>query len=287
MGQHPGMTDPHPYAARLDRVLRHIALNLAGDLSLDRLAEVAALSRFHFHRIFAAMTGETAAEAVRRARLNRAAVLLVTTTLPLPRVAAAVGYPDPDSFTRALRSAFGTTPAALRRGGRLPPILIPKTRGELPMHPVTIAVLPDRRLAALPHHGAYPAIGATLSALWQRAQATGLVARSTGPTVAIYYDDPSAVPVADLRAHAGLEIADAADLPEGIDPVILPGGRHAVLRLTGPYSGLPAAWAWLYGVWLPGSGEEPAERAPFEVYLNGPDHTPAEELVTEVCVPLR
>ena len=53
------------YENRLLRVLDYIHNNPAGDLSLDQLADVAALSRFHFHRVFAAIMGETAANALR------------------------------------------------------------------------------------------------------------------------------------------------------------------------------------------------------------------------------
>ena len=57
------------YEKRLLRVLDHIHDNPAGDLSLDALADVAALSRFHWHRIFRAMTGETAHQTVKRMRM--------------------------------------------------------------------------------------------------------------------------------------------------------------------------------------------------------------------------
>ena len=63
----------HSYEDRLRRVIRYIYDNPAGDLSLDTLADVAAFSRFHWHRVFLAMTGETCAEAVRRVRATRAA----------------------------------------------------------------------------------------------------------------------------------------------------------------------------------------------------------------------
>lgn len=62
------------YEARLLRVLDHIYRNPEGDLSLDALADVVAMSRFHWHRVYQAMTGETCAEAVRRIRMHRAAV---------------------------------------------------------------------------------------------------------------------------------------------------------------------------------------------------------------------
>jgi len=73
------------------RVLKHIHTNPDADLSLDALADVAAMSRFHWHRVFSAMTGETCARAVRRIRLNRAACWLVSTEWSVPDIAGRIG----------------------------------------------------------------------------------------------------------------------------------------------------------------------------------------------------
>lgn len=272
---------------RIDRVLGHIRGNLAADLSLDCLADVAALSRFHFHRTFAAMTGETVAEAVRRARLNRAAVLLVTTRDPVDRIARMVGYPNPQSFARAYRAAFHQTPSRQRRAGILPDPLLPQNPGELAMYPVEIRTLPATRIAAIPHSGPYPQIGATFAALWQKLQATGLAAQITGPGIALYYDDPASIPAADLRSHAGVTVAAGAPLPPGFDELILPAGRAAVLTYKGPYSGLREPWSYLYGPWLGGSGALPGDLPPYERYLNDAMTTPPDELLTEIILPLR
>ena len=67
----------------------------------------------------------------------------------------------------------------------------------------------------------------------------------------------------------------------------LPAGRHAVLTFTGPYAGLQAAYDQLFGIWLPQSGETPADSPVFEVYLNSPMDTAPTDLVTEICLPLR
>jgi len=75
-------------------------------------------------------------------------------------------------------------------------------------------------------------------------------------------------------------------VPAGFDALDLPGGRHAVLTITGPYSLIPQGWAWLYGNWLPQSGETPAERPPFEMYVSDWATTPPEKLVTLICMPL-
>jgi AraC family transcriptional regulator len=272
------------YQDRIDRVDRHIRDTLSGDLSLDVLAEVAALSRFHFHRIWAAMTGETVAEAVRRARMNRASVLVVMSNRPLSAIAREVGYPDADSFARVFRAAFGATPAQMRARGKVAPPLLPPPKGRPPMFPVEIRDLPDMTVAALPHRGAYDRIGPTFDALARQIAASPL-AGHVREAVGLYYDMPGQVPDSELRAHAGL-VTDGAPVPAGFDALALPGGRHAVLTVTGPFTLIPEGWAYLYGSWLPGSGEVPAERPPFELYVSDMETTPPDRMVTLICMPL-
>jgi AraC family transcriptional regulator len=276
---------PNPYEIRIMRVLDYIHDHPTGDLSLDRLADVAALSRFHFHRVFQAITGETAAQMVRRVRLHRAATDLVRSDAPSARIARNVGYPDISSFSRAFRDAYGQPPAAFRRAGELGlrPTLCQK--GETTMFPITLRREPARRLGAMPHKGPYPEINRAFEKLGVLVSTRGLFAQA-GPMVAVFYDDPLDTPAADLRSHAGLEFPESVQLDAPLEVVTLPAGRHAVLTFTGPYSGLPAAYDQLYRQWLPTSGETPADRPPFEIYLNSPKETAPEKLVTEVCLPL-
>ncbi|MEO1789448.1 MAG: AraC family transcriptional regulator, partial [Pseudomonadota bacterium] len=87
------------YETRLIRVLDYIHDNPDADLSLDALAEVAAMSRFHWHRVFHGMTGETLAQAVRRVRMYRAAGWLIRTDDPIAEIGARVGHDNVQSFT--------------------------------------------------------------------------------------------------------------------------------------------------------------------------------------------
>ncbi|MFC3181308.1 AraC family transcriptional regulator [Cypionkella sinensis] len=272
------------YEARMIRVLDYIHDNPAGDLSLDTLADVAALSRFHFHRVFHALMGETAAMAVRRMRMYRASVALVQTKAPLAKIARAVGYPNLASFTRSFAEIYGTPPASFRAKGELRPLPPLFRTGEALMYDVEIRHDPARRLAAMPHKGAYTEIGRAFEKGGAVLAARKLMA-ACGGMVGVYYDDPSAVSPNDLRSHAGFEIgAGAIEAP--MEEVNLPAGRHAVLRFKGPYSGLSAAYTQLYCDWLPASGETPANSPVFEVYLNTPMDVPPEELLTEICLPL-
>ncbi len=272
------------YETRLIRELDFIHDDPAGDLSLDALADVAALSRFHFHRVFHAVIGETVAAAVRRMRVYRASVALVQTTAPLAKIAHAVGYPNLASFTRSFAELYGVPPAAFRAKGELRPLPPLFRTGVPPMYAVEIRQDPARRLAAMPHKGAYTEIGRAFEKGGAVLAARKLMG-ACGGMVGVYYDDPAAVAVADLRSHAGFEIGSGPIDPP-LELVNLPAGRNAVLRFKGSYSGLPAAYEQLYRNWLPGSGETPADSPVFEVYLNTPMDTAPEELLTEICLPL-
>ncbi|MCB6177883.1 AraC family transcriptional regulator [Rhodobacter sp. Har01] len=276
-----------PQEKRILRVLDYIHANPAADLSLDALADVAAMSRFHWHRVFRALTGETAAQAVRRLRMFHASAALVQTDQPVAQIARDVGYDSLASFTRAFSESFGMTPRAFRNRGELRPFT-PLTIPEiLIMFPVEIRSEPARKLAALPHSGPYHAIGHAFERL-SALMATRKLFPYVGAMIAVYYDDPSATPSDKLRSHAGFELSPQAPrMAAPIETVNLPAGRRAVLTHTGPYAGLQAGYDQLYSIWLPKSGEEPADVPPFEVYLNSPVDTPPDKLVTEICLPLK
>ncbi len=274
------------YEDRLIRVVDYIHDNLDGDLSLDTLADVAAMSRFHWHRVFHAMTGETLAQTTRRIRLYRASVLLVTGTEPIPKVASRCGYANTASFTRAFSESFGLSPGAYRkRGIPAPPVRI-NARGDFEMYDVEIRNEPARRLAIVHHRGDYLEVGAA----FEKAAAT-IAARPDlcppGKMIGVYLDDPDAVPADELRSMAGCEVPDGPAIAPPLEEYSLAGGRHAVLNHVGPYTGLHKAYAYLFGDWLPKSGEEPGDTPPFELYVNTPHDTRPDDLVTLISVPLK
>ncbi len=271
---------------RLLRVLDHIHDNPAGDLSLDALSDIAAMSRFHWHRVFRAMTGETLAQAVRRIRMQRASYLLAMTEQPLAAIAASVGMDNISSFNRLFAEHFLMSPAAFRKRGELRPFVRSPLPRRDPMHPVEIRTEIPIRLAALPHKGAYFEISRAFQKL-SAVMASRDLFRHAGRMIAVFYDDPQSVAEADLRSHAGFEITGRSDLSAPLEEVALPAGRQAVLTYKGPYAGLPAAYDELFGIWLPQSGEEPADAPSFEVYLNSPTDTAPEDLVTELHLPLK
>ncbi|WP_037312090.1 AraC family transcriptional regulator [Ruegeria halocynthiae] len=273
------------YEDRVLRVLAHIHNYPAGDLSLDALADIAAMSRFHWHRVFRAITGETCAQAVRRIRLHRAASWLVQTDRPVAQIATGIGYPNLKSFARAFTDAYGHSPAAFRKAGQFLPANPHFKTGDYPMQPIITRTDPARRVVALPHKGSYTEIGKSFEAFGALCESRQLWPQ-IGLVLAVYLDSPDEVPADQLRSYAGAEFRGGAT-PEGMESLEIPGGKTAVLTYKGPYSGIHAAYHSLYGNWLPESGEEPADQPCYEIYLNNPRETAPEDLLTEICLPLK
>ena len=65
------------YLARINNVIDYIDNNITDKFTLDKLSSVANFSKFHFHRIFASIVGETLSNYILRIRLEKAATLLV------------------------------------------------------------------------------------------------------------------------------------------------------------------------------------------------------------------
>ena len=99
---------------KVQQVLSYINENLSRELSVDRLAEQAYLSKYHFMRLFKAQTGSTVHAYVRQKRLLNAA-RLIREGIPAARAAADSGFGDYSAFHRAFRESFGISPAQLTR----------------------------------------------------------------------------------------------------------------------------------------------------------------------------
>ena len=273
------------YENRIRRVIRHISDNPAGDLSLDALADVAAMSRFHWHRVFRAMTGETCAEAVRRLRMHRAATWIVETDQPIERIASCCGYENVQSFNRLFREIMSMTPEEFRARGTNPQKPAAAAAESLTSFHVELREEADRHLAGLVHRGAYSELGRAFEQM-----AAIFAARELWPyvqeTIVVITDDPNATSEDEITALAGFSVAPDFTTPDDLQETVLSGGRHAVVTHIGPYALLGAAYDWLYGEWLPASGFLPADRPTFEVYRNSPMDTAPAELRTEIFLPL-
>src|SRR5882757_11033418 len=101
------------------KALWFIESHLAEALTLDEIAGVAGISRFHMVRAFAAATGLPVMRYVRARRLSEAARALASGAPDILSVALEADYGSHEAFTRAFRDHFGVTPETVRDSAHL------------------------------------------------------------------------------------------------------------------------------------------------------------------------
>jgi AraC family transcriptional regulator len=267
------------YGQRLKRVLTYVEEHLNEDLSLNKLAQLACLSPYHFHRIYRSMLGETVAETVRRLRLHQAGADLASTDTPTTKVAKQAGFSTVEGFSRAFADDYGLPPGAFRdrqSTGR---------QGDPPIDRAAVSEFDGVCLAGLEHRGAYTLIGHEFAQLSAWAASRSLLDKPRR-WFGVFYSDPDVVPEADLRSIAGVEVS-SDDTDAAVLVSHLPRCRVVSLTHKGPYAEVYRAYEYLYRDWLPASGEEPDDQPCFEQYLNNPRDTPTAELLTKVFLPLK
>lgn len=105
-------------AARLNRVARYVEENIAEDISLLTLAQVAGFSVYHFKEIFKVETGKAPHQYLIERRIHHAKEMLLADDTPLAQIALAVGFSSQSHFTLNFRKLTGKTPLRFRREGR-------------------------------------------------------------------------------------------------------------------------------------------------------------------------
>jgi AraC family transcriptional regulator len=290
------------YERRMHRVLEAIDQRLDQPLDLASLAAVAHFSPYHFHRVFAAWTGETLGDFLRRRRIEQAASRLAAQPrLSVLQAALSVGFGSGEAFARAFKARFGCSPSAWRiqrRRDQAHGKVDQAWRGDDGQsggHPnvhegaamnVKLIERQPTRVAYMRHTGPY---GETISRFWMDEVAPwmatdGLMGR---PRYGLSHDDPSVTDPQQCRYDACVEV-DERFVPSGRALLTtLPGGRYAVMPFKGTGADILVAWRRLLGEWLPSSRLQLDMRPCFEHYAAGSSWDPESGVFDcEIMIPV-
>ena len=251
------------------KALWFIESHLAEQITLDQIAGVAGISRFHMVRAFAAATGLSVMRYVRARRLSEAARALANGAPDILHVALDADYSSHEAFTRAFRDHFGVTPETVRASAHLDniklqePILMDShliDNLQAPRFatgkPLLIAGLGER-------YGAET--GAGIPGQWQRFYHS--VAMIPGRIGKVAYgvccngDDAG-----NFDYIAGVEVADFSDLPREFTRLRIPEQRYAVFTHPDHISTIRRTINTIWNDWLPASGLKAADAPSFERY---------------------
>ena len=294
------------YLQRVHAVEDYIETHPEDTPDLHTLAALAGFSKFHFHRIFKAITGETPLAYMHRIKLVRAAAYLQHTPhVAVTNVALHYGFTDSSVYSRAFKAHFGQSPTAFRRDKRKNC----KDNNSSPAYTQDIQNLEIRRdtmhteaksveqkyldlkVIYIRHTGSYQELSAAIPPALQKLYEFAMQAQLLDPQqtsiLSAYHDSPDMTDETKLRTSICLSIRpDAKVAASGDIGEMRLQGEYAIGHFELPMHAYGLAWEYMYSQWLPDSGMQPRDTFPFEVYVSDPSQNPGGKQLLDICIPI-
>lgn len=94
----------------IEEAMRYIRENYSRDISLDEVSREVNISPYYFSKLFKDSTDQNFIEYLTNLRMEKARELLLTTESSMKEICVAVGYADPNYFSRIFKKNTGVTP---------------------------------------------------------------------------------------------------------------------------------------------------------------------------------
>ncbi|MBN1603092.1 MAG: AraC family transcriptional regulator [Chitinispirillaceae bacterium] len=304
------------YLYRINHVVDYIEAHLDETLTLETLSHIACFSKFHFHRIFLAVTGERLAECIQRLRLEKAAVLLHNNLqMAITDIGLRCGFASSASFANAFKRYYGKSASEYRCSEKnvtqkryicLPDenrntlhIRIEQQEGKLSYHirgigyqrQVDVVELPPWHVAYIRYTGSYKGDTRLFARLWNRLAAwaapLGLLKNPDTVFLTLCHDDPEITLEEKLRISVCISVDENTKTTGEVGKMQLPGGKYAVCRFVLGPQDYPEAWGWIYGTFLPLSGYQVDDRIAFEWFIPQNQQNAGERNSIDICIPVK
>jgi len=301
------------YKAWIYKTFDYIEKNLDKQFTLDELASVANFSKFHFHRIFQAMVGETPFQFIMRLRLEKAATLIVMSmNESISQIAYQCGFSDISIFSRNFKTYFKISATQYRQQKNKKSNISQinsKTRqdeNESFMYfcsssktikwrtnmktnkNVEIKEFPEITVAYIRHIGPYKGDEKLFEKLWNKlfawAGPRGLIGGADFKSLIIYHDDPNVTIQDKLRMSVCVTVPFETKVDGEVGKMNVEAGKYVVARFELSGQEFQQAWEWVYGEWLPTSGYQPDDKPCFEMY---PEPPKDGKFTVDICVPVK
>ncbi len=288
------------YYHRIGRAVEYIENNLCERIALDTVAEKAHFSKYHFIRIFFATTGETVGAYIRKRRISKSALELITTSISILELAIKYQFDSQEAYTRSFKKVFKTPPGKYRKHGikqigygrcGLTPERLKHIRDNIAMTP-EITEIKDKTLVGI--GSSTSLVKNQIHKLWNDFLA--IDTKITNKKDCWYYElhkfdknfrIANFSDSMNFEKWAMVEINLDSHFPSDISKYELKGGKYAVFIHKGEISKIQLSIDYIYGTWLINSDYDLDSRDDFERYGDnylGP-HNPNSK--TEIWIPIK
>ncbi len=255
------------YQKRLYQLLDYLDANLDQILTTETLSRISCLSRFHFHRQFAAVFGLNIGAYIRILKFKRAAYFLAYRETLVLEIGLGLGYESSEAFSRAFKQFCQQSPSDFRLNPnwkflkeqedyliqiRRMPVHSPIVNSA--KYAVDLVELPELSLAVLEHKGDPHLLGKTIRQFIRWRKENNLPPDKYR-TFNLLYNDPNVTPDEEYRFGLAVEYNHELTTSELVEGRI-PAGTYALIRYQGSDSGLGDAVNYLYRDWLPNTDFE-------------------------------
>lgn len=290
---------------RINRVMNFARQRNAEALTLDSLADVACLSRYHFSRVFTDSCEETPIEFLSRMRLEQSVSdLIFLPGMPVTAVAFEAGFSSSQSFSNAFRRRYGISPRSFRAKNSWYIKEFPMNQyvhspemAKLPAidphvsqnRDVVFKIMPETRVAYIRHRGAYYSHSdGRIEAFarindWAKRQG---IWHADMPIFCACPDNPAVTPPHFCQYDVCVPIEDGVNEDDLVSIQYLPGTTLATLKVVGSAPEAREAWRWLVSQWLPRSGRSLAIHNFYELFRASKGRPCHPESEGTLCVPV-
>lgn len=284
----------------LRQSIDYVEDNLHSSIEVEDIARAAMTSKYHFQRMFHALTGFTVTEYVRNRRLTLAAEELAGTEGKVIDIALKYGYDSPEAFTKAFQRMHGVTPLAAKKKNvklkAFPRISFQiQIKGETEMN---YRIVEEKGTtvvgkSVIIQKDAYAEIPAFVEEIWKNGthdRISELVEGSEDSLLFGYHYDFEED--GSKRYLMGAELPEGKEVPDQLTVLQLPDQTYAVFdsRESIPDDveiGLEIlnVWQRIYSEWFPSASFEQVEGPCIEKYFWADEQH--EESICEVWIPVR
>ncbi|MCL2574851.1 MAG: AraC family transcriptional regulator [Defluviitaleaceae bacterium] len=264
---------------RMNDALSYMEDNLDGEISIEKAAQKACCSQYHFQRMFSYIIGVPLSEYLRRRRITKAAFDLQNGDKVID-VALRYGYDSPTAFNRAFQAIHGISPSLAQKSDTVlkafPPVSFQMTiKGVTEMDYRIVEKEGFRAVGVRIDLGVDTEVDMeknfkTITAFWEETINAGL----TKQIVKMMNSEPYgllAVSTTKEDNKGGFYyICSATDkpVPDGMLEVQVPKHTWAIFPGSGHPSSIGDLFKRIYSEWQPTSGYEWADMIEIEVYLD-------------------
>lgn len=274
---------------RLNKAINYMEEHLEDEIELEKVAQIACCSAFHFQRMFSYIAGIPLSEYIRRRRMTKAALDLQSSDMKVVDIAMKYRYDSPTAFTRAFKNIHGISPSEAKVIGAhlkaFPPISFKiSIKGDVEMN-FRIEKKDSFKIVGVKEHYLLNIEEnfVQVPLFWEKTIKSGMI-----PEIcSLMNKEPYAVLGVSTCMNGKdfdyyIAVATDKETPDGMSEYIVPECTWAIFECIG--GDIQSLEKRIVTEWLPTSGYEYADAPDIEVYFEG--DIKAADYKCEVWLPI-